>query len=175
LGHTFWGAVASHRADLVLLLEILLGVGLFVGARLARLGRFRQHAWCQSFVVLLNAPILALLMIPSFSVQVYPRIPARLDRSFYALATAHGALGSLAEIAALYILLSAGTNALPKKFRIANYKVWMRAVLALWWIALLLGIATYIRWYVPLSRNAPSSTVSLIRHWFSIVPLPPVT
>jgi hypothetical protein len=34
---------------------------------LARNGRFRQHAWCQSIIVLLNLAVVAMLMIPSFS------------------------------------------------------------------------------------------------------------
>jgi uncharacterized membrane protein YozB (DUF420 family) len=49
----------------------------------------------------------------------------------------------------LYILLAAGTKLLPQKLRITNYKMWMRSVLALWWLVLLLGLATYARWYVP--------------------------
>ena len=53
------------------------------------------------------------------------------------------------EIAGLYILLAAGTNVLPHNFRVTEYKLWMRSVLVLWWLVLLLGIATYGRWYVP--------------------------
>jgi hypothetical protein len=46
-------------------------------------------------------------------------------------------------------LVSAGTSVLPEKLRITRYKVWMRSVLVLWWVVLLLGMATYTRWYVP--------------------------
>jgi len=148
LGQGLLGPIAPHAADVILLLEIIMGAGLFVGARLARLGRFRQHAWCQSIIVLINAAVIAMMMIPSFTLQVYPRIAAKLGKAYYALATTHAAVGSLAESAALYILLAAGTGVLPRKLRITNYKAWMRSVLVLWWIALLLGIATYIRWYV---------------------------
>ena len=151
LNQSLLGTAAPRTADLVLLLEIVMGVGLLVGARLARLGRFRQHAWCQSITVLVNFAVIAVMMIPSFRVQVYPRIPAKLGKAYYALATAHAALGSVAEIAGLYILLAVGTKVLSEKFRIAKYKLWMRSVLALWWIVLLSGIATYIRWYVPLA------------------------
>jgi hypothetical protein len=56
----------------------------------------------------------------------------------------------LAEIAGLCILLAAGTNVLPHNLQIVNYKAWMRTVPVLWWIVLALGIATSIRWYVPL-------------------------
>jgi uncharacterized membrane protein YozB (DUF420 family) len=75
--------------------------------------------------------------------------PAKLGKAYYALATAHGALGTVTELAGLYILLSAGSSVLRKKLRITKYKVWMRSVLALWWVVLLLGMATYTRWYVP--------------------------
>jgi len=91
-------------------------------------------------------------MIPSFYGRVRPKIPEKLGRSFYALATAHAAVGSLAEIGGLYVALAAGTNFLPEYLRLTNYKAWMRSLLVLWWLALLLGLATYIRWYVPLSR-----------------------
>ena len=145
----FLGTAAPRAADLVLLLEIGMGVGLLIGAWLARTRRFRQHAWCQSVIVLLNLAVIALTMIPSFRVQVLPRIPAKLGKAYFALATMHAMLGSVTELAALYILLAAGTSVLPGKLRITKYKVWMRSVLVLWCLVLLLGFATYTRWYVP--------------------------
>jgi uncharacterized membrane protein YozB (DUF420 family) len=139
---------APRAANLVLVLEIAMGMGLPAGARLARKGRFRQHAWCQSAIVLLNLAVVAVMMIPSFLVHVLPRVPAKLGKAYYALATTHAAIGTVTELAGLYILLSAGTSVLPEKFRITKYKVWMRTVLTLWWVVLLLGLATYSRWYV---------------------------
>jgi uncharacterized membrane protein YozB (DUF420 family) len=145
----FLGTVAPPYAHLTLLLEMAMGVGLLIGAWLARRRRFRQHAWCQSAIVLLNLAVILLVMMPSFQVQVVPEIPLRLAKTYYALATAHAALGTITEIAGLYILLAAGTGVLPEKFRITKYKAWMRTVLVLWWFVLLLGLATYVRWYVP--------------------------
>lgn len=145
----FLGTAAPFLADLILLLEIAMGVGLLAGALLARKKRFREHAWCQGAIVLLNLVVILLVMIPSFHSRVFPRIPAKLGKAYYSLATAHGLFGILAEIVALYILVSAGTNWLPEKARIARYKPWMRGTLALWWVVLILGIATYTRWYAP--------------------------
>jgi uncharacterized membrane protein YozB (DUF420 family) len=146
--------VAPPYANLTLLLEIAMGVGLFIGALLARMRRFRAHAWCQSAIVLLNLAVIVLLMIPSFRVHVSPKIPRKLGKPYYAVATAHAAIGTITEIAGLYILLAAGTSVLPEKFRITKYKLWMRTVLVLWWVVILLGLATYARWYVPhLSRK----------------------
>ena len=91
-------------ADLVLLLEIAIGLSLLVGAWLARKRKFREHAWCQSMAVLLNLVIVAVVMVPSFREQVSPKIPGKLGKSYVGLPAAHGAL----------------------------------------------GVATYVRWYVPL-------------------------
>ena len=145
----FLETAAPPAANVVVVLEIGMGLALLVGAWLARKRRFRQHAWCQSTVVLLNLAVIVVMMIPSFRVHVLPKIPARLGRAYYTLATAHAALGTVTELAGLYILLSAGTSVLPEKLRITKYKAWMRTVLVLWWVVLLLGCATYARWYVP--------------------------
>jgi uncharacterized membrane protein YozB (DUF420 family) len=145
----FFPTAAPPSADLVLALEIVMGSALLVGAGLARKQRFRQHAWCQSIVVLMNLLVVTVMMFPSFRIHVFPRIPVKLGKAYYALSTTHAALGTVTELAGLYILLSAGTRLLPVHFRITRYKFWMRTVLVLWWIVLSLGFATYTRWYVP--------------------------
>jgi uncharacterized membrane protein YozB (DUF420 family) len=145
----FLETAAPLGANVVLFLEIAMGIGLLLGARLARKRRFRQHAWCQSTIVLLNLAVVVVMMIPSFRVHVVPRVPAKLGKAYYALATMHGACGTVTELAGLYIVLSAGTKVLPEKLRITKYKAWMRSILLLWWVVLLLGLATYTRWYVP--------------------------
>jgi uncharacterized membrane protein YozB (DUF420 family) len=143
------GTAAPRTADVVLLLETAMGVALLFGAWLARTRRFRQHAWCQSVIVLLNLAVIAMAMTPSFRLQVLPRIPAKLSKPYYALATVHAGLGTAAELAALYLLIAAGTRLLPAKLRITRYKPWMRGVLLLWWLVLALGFSTYVRWYLP--------------------------
>lgn len=145
----FLGTHASLTADTVLLLEIAMGVALLAGAWLARAKRFQQHAWCQSAIVLLNLAVIGLTMAPSLRTQVLPRIPAKLSKSYFGLATVHATLGSIAELAAIYILLGAGTRWLPERLRLKRYKLWMGAVLGLWWLVLFLGFATYARWYAP--------------------------
>jgi Ca2+/H+ antiporter len=71
----FLGTAAPRYADLVLLLEIAMGLALLAGALLARLRKFRAHAFCQSAIVLLNAVIIALVMRASFRVHVASKIP----------------------------------------------------------------------------------------------------
>ena len=144
----FLKTAAPFSADLVLLVEMGMGAALLAGMVLARRGKYRAHASCQSAVVLLNLVLIVFMMVPSFSRQVSSEISTNLGDSYYALAVAHGALGTVAELLGLYILLVAGTNILPKQIRFTRYKPWMRTALALWWSVLLLGVGMYVRWYV---------------------------
>ena len=125
-----------------------MGMALLAGAVLARRRHYRAHAWCQSAVVLLNLVVIGLAMAPSFYTQLAPKIPQAMRKSYYAIAAGHAALGVIAELAGLYVVLAAGTRVLPKRFFLTNYRVWMRATLILWWMVLLLGVATYVRWYL---------------------------
>jgi uncharacterized membrane protein YozB (DUF420 family) len=160
MGQGFLGTNAPLTADLTLVIELGMGLALLAGAVLARLRRYRAHAWCQSMVVLLNLLVIGLFMAPSFRSQVLPELPGRLGRSYFAIATAHGALGMVAELFACYILLVAGTNLLPPRLRFTRYRPWMRTALALWWLVLVLGMATYVRWYgVPFSKHGESAWV----------------
>lgn len=152
MGRGFLGTAASFRADLTLVVEIGMGAALLVGTVLARQRRYRAHAWCQSAVVLLNLVAIMLFMAPSFSRQVAPKITAGLGHSYRALALVHAGLGSVAELLGIYILMVAGTDILPKRLRFARYKPWMRMALVLWWLVLLLGLGTYVRWYIGPAR-----------------------
>jgi Ca2+/H+ antiporter len=147
--HEGFLGTAPLYVDLVLLLELAMGLGLLAGAIFARVRKFQVHAWCQTIIVLLNAAVITLVMLPSFRRSVSPRIPLKLGKSFYAMATAHAALGAIVEGAGLYILLAASTTLMPEKLRLTRYKLWMRAVLVAWWVVILLGVVTYARWYIP--------------------------
>jgi hypothetical protein len=57
--------------------------------------------------VLLNLGIIVLVMLPSFRDQVLPTLPSTLIKLSYLLATVHAMLGTVAEIAGLFVLLSA--------------------------------------------------------------------
>lgn len=145
-------AAAPFSANAMLVLELAMGIGLALGAWAARARQYRLHARCQSAIVLLNLPVIVLGMTPSFMHHVRPKIPEKLGRPFYAIATLHGLLGSCAEIFALYIVVAAGTNWLPRRLRLANFKLAMRGLFVFWWLALLFGVATYLRWYVPFAH-----------------------
>lgn len=143
--------------------EMAMGVALIVGMILARLRYYRAHAWCQWVVVLLNTVVIVQFMAPTFRRQIAPEIPASLGEIHYAMAAAHGMLGTVVELLALYIVLAAGTNILPQPLRFQRYKRWMRLALAVWWIELVLGLALYVHWYGLPRRigTAHSPTISV--------------
>jgi uncharacterized membrane protein YozB (DUF420 family) len=149
----FLGTWAGFGPDLNLLLQIAMGLALLAGTLLARARRYRAHGACQSAVLILNLFLIASVMWPAMHQQVLPRIPARLNRAHYAIATVHGLLGVVAEIFGLYIALVAGTNLLPPSWKIQRWKFWMRIELALWWVALAAGMVTYFIWYVHSARR----------------------
>src|SRR6202140_1138706 len=143
----FLGTHAGFRSDLNLTIQIAMGVALISGAFLARAKRFVAHGICQTAVLVLNLIMICFSMWPSFHSHVLPRLPKRLGKQFYAVATIHGVLGVLAEILGLYIVLVAGTGILPQTWRFKRWKLWMRIGLALWWIVLLMGVAPSLVWY----------------------------
>jgi len=114
-----------------------MAAGLLAGALLARLGRFRVHGWVQGLIVSGNAVVIGIVMIPSF-VRYFPSRTADTR-----VVPVHAAAGSLAELLGLYVVVSAGLGWLPERFRIKNYKRWMRLALGLWLVAFGLGAWTY--------------------------------
>jgi len=144
----FLGTYAGLAADLNLALQVAMGMALFSGVCLARKKRYRAHGICAATVLILNLFAIGLVMWPAFHEQVWPKIPARLGRMHYAIAAAHGALGAVAEIFGIYIVVMAGTEILPRAWQLRRWKFWMRVELGLWWLVLGTGIAMYINWYV---------------------------
>src|SRR5205823_257174 len=102
--------MGSAGPTLNLLLQVGMGLALLVGMFLARAGRYRAHGICQATVVTLNLGAIALFMSPMFRKGALPALPAGLSDPYYAVATAHAALGAVAELFAIYIVLNAGTH-----------------------------------------------------------------
>jgi plastocyanin len=155
--NTFWISNAPGAAKWNLAAQLLMGSILLVGMFLARRKLFRAHAVCQSLVVLINLIPIAIYMLPVFGRGVMPALPGSLSDRFYLVSTIHAALGLMAEVFGLYIILSAGTKLLPQALRLENYKRWMRAELALWWLVIALGAGVYLVWYQ--SGDAPAPAV----------------
>ena len=150
----FLGTGATFGADLNLIVQLIMGVALVAGVVLAKRRRYRAHGICQTTVLLLNLIMIALVMGPSFRLQVTPALPRGLDKRYYAAAAVHGFFGIAAELLGLYIVLVAGTNVVPQSLRFKNWKPWMRAEFILWAFVLLTGLGTYCAWYIAPFHNA---------------------
>jgi plastocyanin/uncharacterized membrane protein YozB (DUF420 family) len=151
----FLSTGATFRADLNLILQLLMGFALLLGWRLARRKKFVAHMYCQSSVMVLNLILIILIMVPAFRRQVEPQILSGLRDSYYITVAIHAFLGTLAESFGLYIVLSAATRILPESLRLKNYKLWMRSQLVLWWLVIFFGLGTYYYWYIAPQKSAP--------------------
>lgn len=150
--------VMSPEKNLVI--QLVMGVALIVGMFLARQKRYTAHGICQSLVVLLNLIPIFYFMAPVFQRGVEPRLFQNLNQPFYLTAGLHAFVGTIAEIFALYILLT-GWKVLPSGLRFENYKRWMRVGLGLWWLTILFGLSTYYVWYLkPANDHAQPSKLS---------------
>jgi uncharacterized membrane protein YozB (DUF420 family) len=143
----FLGTQAGFGADINLLVQIAMGAALIMGGFLARWKHYKAHGVCQTVVLVLNLLPVALLMWPSFRLQVLPHLSKAFGKRYYTIASVHGVLGAMAELLGLYIVLVAGTDALPQSWRFRRWKLWMRIELALWLFVLLTGMETYFIWY----------------------------
>lgn len=144
----FLGTGATFEADLNLVVQVIMGVALIGGAVLAKRKRYTAHGICQTMVLLLNLLMIELVMWPSFQQQVRPALPKVFHKWYYAAATIHALLGAAAELLGLYIVIVAGTSALPEWLRFKDWKRWMRTELILWSIVVLTGVGTYYAWYI---------------------------
>ncbi|MBZ5675369.1 MAG: hypothetical protein LAP61_14100 [Acidobacteriia bacterium] len=84
----------------------------------------------------LNAAVIGAAMVPSFHRNFKSGTGSRVVR-------AHVIAGSVVELLGLYIVVSVGLDALPKRLRVGNYKRWMRVTLGAWLVAVGLGVWTY--------------------------------
>ncbi|HEY6238727.1 MAG TPA: hypothetical protein VIZ68_06045 [Thermoplasmata archaeon] len=137
---------APFYANLFLVVELVIGVLLLAGMFLVRRGHVRAHMYIQSSMVLVNIPIVLLWMLPSYTTFVLPDL-GEISQAFYWVPTLMLVVGAAAEILGVYIILVAGTNVVPARWRFRRYKLWMRTELVLWWSVLLLGVGTYYVWY----------------------------
>jgi uncharacterized membrane protein YozB (DUF420 family) len=143
----FLGSGAPFSADLNLVVQATMAGALIAGARLARKGRYKAHAICQTSVLVLNLGMIGLVMWPSFLQQVKPAPARAFHKWYYQVVIIHAVLGAIAEVVGIYIVAAAGTKIIPQRLRFTNWKWWMRTELALWMVVFVSGFGTYCAWY----------------------------
>lgn len=148
-------------ADIDLGAELLILLGLWVGAYLAHTHRFRAHGLVQTTLVLTNLVFIVFVMLPSFNTYI---IAGQTTTGPVArLMLLHGALGLLAQLSALYLVVRMRTTLLPPRWRVRQIKRPMRAVLLLWTAVVLIGVGVYRERYLVTPAAAASAPLAQLR------------
>jgi hypothetical protein len=133
-------------ADVNLVLEVLLVLGLTFGFFFARTGRIEAHRVNQTTWVMVNAALVATIMVASLA-DVKPTSVADMADPRLWVTWLHALIGTLAAAAGLWIVLQMN-DVLPRRMHVRGWKNLMRATLAAYWLVALLGFATYYFYYV---------------------------
>jgi uncharacterized membrane protein YozB (DUF420 family) len=132
----------------VSLVLIIASTALFtIGWRLAVARRYEAHRWVETAAACLNAVVVLAWMIRSFVLYIAPEIPAKLDETSYAVATAHAVVGAIGFVFGMYVVLR-GNELVPRAIAFKRYKPFMRSAYALYMLAALAGVILYIVAYV---------------------------
>jgi uncharacterized membrane protein YozB (DUF420 family) len=142
-----FGTRANLFSDINLTAQLVLLVGLSVGAVFARRGNISTHQYNQTTWVLINIVLTIFIMVISFSENILPGIPANLRQAHAAISTVHASLGLVTILCGVYLLLRMN-KLIPKKYRIRWWQNLMRVTLGLYWLVGLLGVVTYYIWYI---------------------------
>lgn len=140
----FFG-LGTRQADVNITLELLLVAGLTFGMVLARRGSIDAHRVNQTMWVLVNAALVALIMIPSIRTFKLAHV-SDLANGGNLIIAAHATVGAMTLLSGLWLVLQMN-DILPARWHVRRWKTLMRATLAGYWAVALLGIATYRVWY----------------------------
>ena len=137
-------------ADINLVAQILILVGLWAGFYFARRGQIPRHQTIQTSMVLVNLFFIGFVMITSFYNFVI------LGGTTASLMIAHGILGLIAEATGIYLILRMRSQIIPSRLRVSNFKLLMRMTFGLWTIIIVLGLGIYYYRYI-----SPPTSVSV--------------
>ena len=148
VGHLFQdlGAMtttAPRGAALSLVLIVVTAILFTVGWRLAMRRRYEAHRWVQTVAACLNAAVVLVWMIHSFTANVAPQIPAKLNERAYAVATVHALVGAIGLVTGMFVVLR-GNELVPQRLRFKNYKPYMRGAYALYLLGTVTGVVLYV-------------------------------
>ena len=134
---------APRGAVISLVLIVITAILFTVGWRLAMRRRYEAHRWVQTVAACLNAAVVLVWMIRSFTVNVAPQIPAKLSEKAYAVATTHALVGVIGLVFGMFVVLR-GNELVPHVLRFKNYKPYMRGAYALYMLGTVTGVILYV-------------------------------
>ena len=143
----FFHTKANFFTDLNILAQVILLLGLVVGAFFARRGHITTHQTIQTGLVLFNIVLTIFIMVVAYYEYVLPGVPAELRSAHGIVSTIHAALGLLAVLCGIYLILRMN-QIIPKRWRVKWWKNLMRFTLGLYLLVGLFGLGIYYVWYV---------------------------
>jgi uncharacterized membrane protein YozB (DUF420 family) len=143
----FLGTNANFAADMTLILSIAVMLLFSYGFYLARKGRYDSHKWVQTSAAILNVVLVLWLMILPYRDFILRDSGGPREILFYVVTTAHASIGVLAFVLGNFVVLR-GHGLVPKSLRFDNYKLFMRTAYSLYFLTTLLGVGTYLYWFV---------------------------
>jgi hypothetical protein len=132
-------------ADVNLVLEIALVLGLTFGFFLARARNIEAHRLNQTVWVLINGALVAFVMASSMR-DVKLASMADLADARHWISWLHAVIGTFTVAAGLWLVMQMN-DLLPRRFHIAWWKNLMRVTLVGYWVVAVLGFFTYYFWY----------------------------
>ena len=145
-GPGIFGTKAYLYSDITLILILVSALLFTIGWRLAVRKRYQAHRWVQTTAVILNTLTVLIVMVMSFSTNITPGIPHKLNEAAYVVPTVHACVGIITLVLGVFVALR-GNNLVPKALRFSNYKLFMRTSYALYMLATLGGVIVYIVLY----------------------------
>jgi len=140
------GTGADVLQDITLFLEVIILVLLLAGYILVRTKKLRHHGVIMSAAVILHTVTIFIVMVPSF--VVYFEILLRDISSPGVIITwVHFVAGTLADVLGIFLVAEWRYRPSPKMTCVKRRRL-MKLLLALWILALALGLAFYIYYYV---------------------------
>jgi len=141
-----FGTKASLISDLNLILQIIILFVLLVSVTFKKRGNFKMHGSLMGLAVVLNAISFFLVMGPSFAGSA-----GFIQREFSSVGVltvlAHALTGALAEILGIWVVGEWLLHSMETKACVKRKKV-MRGIVSLWFVAIILGIAVYVIYYL---------------------------
>ena len=136
---------------MTLLLSILVAVVFTIGAVLAVRGSYDLHKWFQTGGVALNVILVLWLMLLPYRDFILRDSGGPRESIFYIITTIHATVGFFAFVLGVFVVLR-GHKLVPKALRFNDYKLFMRTAYGLYMATTLLGVWTYITWFVTTAK-----------------------
>jgi len=141
-----FGTKASLISDLNFIIQIVILFVLLVSVTFKKRGNFKMHGSLMGLAVVLNAISFFLVMGPSFAGSA-----GFIRREFYSIRAltvlTHAFIGALAEILGIWVVGEWLLRSMETKACVMRKRV-MRGIVSLWFIAIILGIAVYVVYYL---------------------------